>query len=179
VTFTVNVKGKVLASEAVAEHMMKRGAGKIVNIASHAGRGEEQEAALTVRRRAAVIHLTQSFALELAPHSINVKVVCPGTIWTPMWERIAERDRRNDPKKTNLTGRQIFDQAILGGVLLSASKLLKTSEKPLRSSRRTMPLISRDSPSLRCRWSASASCCPSAAHRCTTARLRLQSASWS
>jgi len=39
VTFTVNVKGTVLASEVVAEHMMKRGAGKIVNIASHAGRG--------------------------------------------------------------------------------------------------------------------------------------------
>ena len=34
VTFTVNVKGTVLASEVVAEHMMKRGAGKIVNIAS-------------------------------------------------------------------------------------------------------------------------------------------------
>jgi NAD(P)-dependent dehydrogenase (short-subunit alcohol dehydrogenase family) len=51
--------------------------------------------------------------LQLAPHNINVNVVCPGTIWTPMWERIAERNRRNDPQKADLTGRQIFDQAIL------------------------------------------------------------------
>ena len=113
VTFTVNVKGTVLASEVVAEHMMKRGAGKIVNIASHAGRGGGSGGGAYGASKAAVIHLTQSFALELAPHSINVNVVCPGTIWTPMWERIAERDRRNDPKKASLTGRQIFDQAIL------------------------------------------------------------------
>ena len=112
VTFTVNVKGTVLASEVLAEHMMERGAGKIINIASHAGRVGGAGGGAYGASKAAVIHLTQSFAMQLAPHNINVNVVCPGTIWTPMWERIAERNRRNDPKKANLTGRQIFEEAI-------------------------------------------------------------------
>ena len=112
VTFAVNVKGTVLASEVVAEHMKERAGGKIVNIASHGGRGGAADGGAYGASKAAVIHLTQSFALQLAPHNINVNAVCPGTIWTPMWERIAERHRRNDPAKAHLTGRQIFEEAI-------------------------------------------------------------------
>ena len=111
-TFDVNVKGTVLASDAVAVHMKQRRSGKIVNIASHAGRSGSPGGGAYGASKAAVIHLTQSFALELAPHNVNVNAVCPGTIWTPMWERIAERTKRNDPSKQGFTGREIFDQAI-------------------------------------------------------------------
>ena len=62
--------------------------------------------------KAAVIHLTQSYALDLAPYDINVNVICPGSLWTPMWERIAERSRRNQPALAHLTPRQIFEKAI-------------------------------------------------------------------
>ena len=110
-TYAVNVKGTVLASRAVAEHMKERGSGKIVNISSHGGRDGAGGGAYGASK-AAVIHLTQSFALELAPHNVNVNVVCPGTIWTPMWERIAERFRRNDPTKSHKTTRQIFEENI-------------------------------------------------------------------
>jgi NAD(P)-dependent dehydrogenase (short-subunit alcohol dehydrogenase family) len=112
ITFDVNVKGTVLASEVVAEHMKGRRYGKIVNIASHAGRGGSEGNGAYGASKAAVIHLTQSFALGLAPYSINVNVVCPGTIWTPMWERIAERSKRNNPELRHLTTREIFDRAI-------------------------------------------------------------------
>ena len=111
-TLDVNVMGTVLATEAVTPYMIERRNGKIVNVASHAGRGGARGNAAYGSSKASVIHLTQSYALELAPYNINVNVVCPGTIWTPMWERIAERVRRNDPSKRNLTTRQIFDDSI-------------------------------------------------------------------
>ena len=111
-TYAVNVKGTVLASNAVAEHMKQRRSGKIVNIASQGGRAGSATGGAYGASKAAVIHLTQSYALELAPYDINVNCICPGTLWTPMWERIAERNRRNNPEMANLSTREIFDIAI-------------------------------------------------------------------
>ena len=112
ITYAVNVKGTVLTSKAVAEHMKQRRSGKIVNISSHGGRVGSAGGGAYGASKAAVIHLTQSFALELAPYDINVNCICPGTLWTPMWERIAERSRRNNPEMADLSTREIFDMAI-------------------------------------------------------------------
>jgi meso-butanediol dehydrogenase/(S,S)-butanediol dehydrogenase/diacetyl reductase len=112
ITFDVNVKGTVLASEAVAEHMKTRREGRIVNIASHAARMGGKGGGAYGASKAAVVHLTQSFALDLAEYNINVNVVCPGTIWTPMWERISERRRHLDPSAASKTTREIFEEAI-------------------------------------------------------------------
>ena len=111
-TFDVNVKGTALASDAVSPHMKERRFGKIVNIASHGGRGGGAGGGAYGASKAAVIHLTQSYALDLAPFNVNVNVICPGTIWTPMWERIAVRAQRNNPLQQGLTPREIFDAAI-------------------------------------------------------------------
>jgi len=111
-TFDVNVKGTAMASDAVAPHMKERRSGKIVNIASHAGRSGSGGGGAYGASKAAVIHLTQSFALDLASYDINVNVICPGTIWTPMWERIAERNKRNQPALSYLTPREIFEKSI-------------------------------------------------------------------
>ncbi len=111
-TFDVNVKGTALASDAVATHMKASRSGKIVNIASHGGRTGSPGMGAYGASKAAVIHLTQSYALELAPYNINVNAICPGSLWTPMWERIAERTRRNDPSQRSLTTREVFDRAI-------------------------------------------------------------------
>ncbi len=79
---------------------------------SHGGRRGGPNISAYGASKAAVIHLTQSYALELAPNDLNVNAVCPGTLWTPMWEQIAERTRRNDPAKSHMTTREIFDEAI-------------------------------------------------------------------
>ncbi len=111
-TFDVNVKGTALASDAVIPHMKERRFGKIVNIASHGGRRGGGGGGAYGASKAAVIHLTQSYAMDMAPYNVNVNVVCPGTIWTPMWERIAVRAKRNNPDQAHLTPREIFDAAI-------------------------------------------------------------------
>lgn len=66
--------------------------GKIVNISSIAGRRGRPLSAPYAASKAAIISITQSAALALAPYNINVNAVCPGLVPTPMWDDI-DRDR--------------------------------------------------------------------------------------
>ena len=76
----VNIKGVYLCSKAVAGHMTAQKSGKIVNIASIAGKTGEPFNGVYAVTKTAVISLTQSLALELAPHSITVNAVCPAAL---------------------------------------------------------------------------------------------------
>ncbi len=64
--------------------------GKIVNLSSVAGRRGRPLQTHYAASKAAIISLTQSAALTLAPYRINVNAVCPGIVPTPMWEKIDE-----------------------------------------------------------------------------------------
>ncbi|MDP3063626.1 MAG: SDR family NAD(P)-dependent oxidoreductase [Chloroflexota bacterium] len=108
--FEVNVKGVVIPSVAVAEHMKQRRSGKIVNIASGAGRQGSPGFPHYSASKAAVISWTQAHAAELGPYNVNVNCVCPGVLWTPMWETIATRTQRNNPQLKGLTIRQVFEK---------------------------------------------------------------------
>lgn len=66
--------------------------GKIVNFSSVAGRRGRPLSTHYAATKAAIINLTQSAALALAPYRINVNAVCPGIVPTPMWEGI-DKDR--------------------------------------------------------------------------------------
>lgn len=66
--------------------------GKIVNLSSVAGRRGRPLSTHYAASKAAVISITQSAALALAPYRINVNAVCPGVVPTPMWEQI-DQDR--------------------------------------------------------------------------------------
>ncbi len=118
-TFGVNVKGFVHAANAVAPYMRERNAGRVVNIASHGGRKPRGAKAVLGNvqapysvSKAAVIQWTHLLAIELAPHNITVNAVCPGTLWTPMWEAIAENRITADPSLAEFTPREIFEQSI-------------------------------------------------------------------
>lgn len=77
--FEVNTFGAFIISKAVAKEMIKRGeGGKIVHIASAAGKIGAPGSAAYAASKWAVIGLVQSLALELAPYKINVNAINPG-----------------------------------------------------------------------------------------------------
>jgi D-sorbitol dehydrogenase (acceptor) len=85
--FSINVDGTFFTMQAVARQMIKQGhGGKIINLASQAGRRGERLGAAYCATKAAVISLTQSAGLALIQHRINVNAIAPGIIDTPMWD---------------------------------------------------------------------------------------------
>jgi NAD(P)-dependent dehydrogenase (short-subunit alcohol dehydrogenase family) len=87
--FGVNVKGLMFTLQAVARTMIEKGTGgKIINLASQAGRRGDPLVTVYGASKAAVISITQSAALALIPHRINVNGIAPGVVDTPMWERV-------------------------------------------------------------------------------------------
>ncbi len=79
----VNLTGSFLMSKAVARVMMERGeGGKIIMIASVAGKDAKAGQAAYSASKAGVISLTQTLARELAQYKINVNAICPGGILT-------------------------------------------------------------------------------------------------
>ena len=110
--YEVNVKGMQRMTYAVVDHMKERRYGKIVNIASISGRIGTLTSLPYGVSKSGVINMTQGLALELAPFSINVNAICPGILWTSMWERIAYRWSIDPEKSEGLTPREIFDRTI-------------------------------------------------------------------
>lgn len=109
-----NVEGLFFTLQSVARQMIAqvpeqikaagrapRSFGKIVNLSSVTGRRGRANAPQYAASKAAVINITQSAALRLAPYNINVNAVCPGLVETPMWDYIdliEGQQRRGLPK---------------------------------------------------------------------------------
>jgi len=83
----VNAKGPFLMAKAVLPHMIAAKNGKIVNMASVAGKGATAFQAHYGASKAAVIGFTQGLSKEVGEHHINVNAVCPGMIHTGMQDR--------------------------------------------------------------------------------------------
>ncbi|WP_118180479.1 L-iditol 2-dehydrogenase [Paraburkholderia phosphatilytica] len=109
--FAVNVKGLFFLMQRVARQMIEQGGGKIVNMSSQAGRRGEALVSHYCASKAAVISYTQSAALALAPHHINVNAIAPGVIDTPMWKDVdalfARYEHRPIGEKKRLVGEAV------------------------------------------------------------------------
>lgn len=110
--FAVNVKGMFFLMQRVAQQMVDQGGGgKIINMASQAGRRGEALVSHYCASKAAVISYTQSAALALAPHRINVNGIAPGVIDTPMWKDVdalfARYENRPVGEKKRLVGEAV------------------------------------------------------------------------
>jgi len=95
---SVNAKGVFFCMQAAAREMAKRRSGKIINIASIAGKGFRDTSNVAYAgSKGAVIAMTRIAASQLARFDINVNAICPGVTRTAMYERIikgmAEREK--------------------------------------------------------------------------------------
>jgi len=87
--FKINVGGTLFMLQAAARSMIKRGrGGKIINMASQAGRRGEALVGVYCATKAAVISLTQSAGLDLIKHGINVNAIAPGVVEGEHWDGV-------------------------------------------------------------------------------------------
>lgn len=87
--FDINVAGTLFTMQAVAQHMIDQSVkGKIINMASQAGRRGESLVAVYCASKAAVISLTQSAGLNLIQHGINVNAIAPGVVDGEHWDGV-------------------------------------------------------------------------------------------
>jgi NAD(P)-dependent dehydrogenase (short-subunit alcohol dehydrogenase family) len=84
--FAVNVKGTFLFSRAAVPHLARAGGGAIVNQGSVAALVGVANFAAYCAAKGAVVALSRSMAIDLAPQRIRVNAICPGTVFTPLME---------------------------------------------------------------------------------------------
>jgi 2-hydroxycyclohexanecarboxyl-CoA dehydrogenase len=98
----INLKGPINLCHAVLPHMVSRGTGVVVNVASDAGRVGSSAETVYAACKGGVIAFTKSVAREMARHGIRANCVCPGPTDTPLLAEIRSED----------TGDRIIDAII-------------------------------------------------------------------
>ncbi len=110
--FSVNVAGTLFMMQAAARSMIKSNRrGKIINMASQAGRRGEALVTVYCATKAAVISLTQSAGLSLIKHGINVNAIAPGVVDGEHWDGVdalfAKYENRPIGEKKRLVGEAV------------------------------------------------------------------------
>jgi NAD(P)-dependent dehydrogenase (short-subunit alcohol dehydrogenase family) len=128
-TIKLNLKPPFLMTRAVAPYFVNQHSGKIVNISSVAGRASSGMGRGVARgmagegytyspmtsysvAKAGLIQFTRLMALQLAKYDVNVNCICPGVLYTPLYERSAPRCIQATPGAEGMTPREYFDKFI-------------------------------------------------------------------
>jgi NAD(P)-dependent dehydrogenase (short-subunit alcohol dehydrogenase family) len=112
--FDINVKGLFFMTQAACEPMREQRSGKIINLASIAGRRGEALVAAYCASKATVISITQSVALAMAPYGVNVNAMAPGVVDTPYWKEVDHQFGEITGKADGETFRDVANNIPLG-----------------------------------------------------------------
>ena len=117
-TYGLSLRAPVLMCESVAPHFKEQKSGKIVNMASIAGRSavnnhmDDYETILVPfayhSMKAGLIRYTQLLSDQLGPYNINVNCICPGVIYTDAWKGMAQAIVQNHPTYKGQDQREWF-----------------------------------------------------------------------
>jgi NAD(P)-dependent dehydrogenase (short-subunit alcohol dehydrogenase family) len=130
----LNLRTTMVMSKAVAPIFVEQKSGKIVNIASIGGRpprktglggggmsgtGASFSSLMSYGvAKAGVLQFTMSLALQLAEFNVNVNCICPGVLYTPLYEQSAPRRINATPGAEGMTAREFFDKYVVARVPL-------------------------------------------------------------
>jgi NAD(P)-dependent dehydrogenase (short-subunit alcohol dehydrogenase family) len=132
--FSINVAGTLFMLQAAAKQMIAQGhGGKIINMASQAGRRGEALVGVYCATKAAVISLTQSAGLDLIKHKINVNAIAPGVVDGEHWDGVdalfAKYENRPKGEKKRLVGEAVpFGRMGTAADLTGMAVFLATAE---------------------------------------------------
>jgi len=113
--FDVNVSGPLFMMQAVAKHMIEQNVkGKIINMASQAGRRGEPLVAVYCATKASVISLTQSAGLNLIKHGINVNAIAPGVVDGEHWDGVDAYFAKLENKELGQKKKEVGDNVPFG-----------------------------------------------------------------
>ena len=119
----VKVRGTYLCSKAVAKVLIEQGqGGKIVTIASAAGKRASAATMAYNAANFAQVGMTQSMALDLGPHGINVNAVCPGLVDTSRLDPLGRGDVWQERASLAPIGRAGTPQEVAGLIAFLCSE---------------------------------------------------------
>lgn len=104
VTQRVNLKGAFIGSQVAIKRMVPRKRGVVLNMSSQSGKVGNTHYAAYCASKFGIIGLTQSLAVEFAGAGIRVNALCPGVVFTPLWETMIE----DYAAKRNMTPEEVW-----------------------------------------------------------------------
>lgn len=108
----INVKGAFHVCASARQALIDSGHGRIVNISSVTGVISAAYMPPYTVSKAALISFSKVLARELAPQHVAVNAVCPGFIWTPLWEGLGERMASHDRQGQGQDAEEVFQGRI-------------------------------------------------------------------
>ena len=124
-TLAINLKGAVHVCQAAHPWLLRSPAGRIINISSITGVIAAAYMPPYSVSKAALNAWTRVLARELAPHHIAVNAVCPGFIWTPLWEKLGDEMARHGGEQQGSDAADVFAQRVRQHVPMQRSQTVE------------------------------------------------------
>ena len=98
-TLKINLKGTFLGCQAAIRRMLPRKKGVIINMSSQSGKAGNSNYEAYCASKFGIIGLTQSLSMEFARKGIRINALCPGVVFTPLWdEQLGDYAKKRDMK---------------------------------------------------------------------------------